>query len=81
MFDYGSYQWNNRYRANLILWGGFVMVGNELKNSFGSLSLRENFAGRSRTGFFLSYYIGDLQIKRNNWSEIPKIVGSLFPRL
>lgn len=40
MFDYGSYRWNNRYRANLILWGSLVMVGNELKNSFGSLSLR-----------------------------------------
>lgn len=41
MFDYGSYQWNNRYRANLILWGVLVTVGNELKNSFGSLSLRK----------------------------------------
>ena len=40
MFDYGSYQWNNRYRAKVISWRGLVMVGNELKNSFGSLSLR-----------------------------------------
>ena len=40
MFDYGSYQWNNRNRANLIYWRGLVIVGNELKNSYSSLSLR-----------------------------------------
>lgn len=41
MFDYGSYQWNNRNRANLIYWRGLVIVGNELKNSYSSLSLRK----------------------------------------
>lgn len=41
MFDYGSYQWNNRNRANLIYWRGLVIVGNELKNSYSSLSLRQ----------------------------------------
>lgn len=40
MFDYGSYQWNNRNRANLIYWRGLVIVGNELKNSYSSLELR-----------------------------------------
>lgn len=42
MFDYGSYQWNNRNRANLIYWRGLVIVGNELKNSYSSLSLRSS---------------------------------------
>lgn len=41
MFDYGSYQWNNRNRANLIYWRGLVIIGNGLKNSYSSLSLRK----------------------------------------
>lgn len=48
MFDYGSYQWNNRNRANLIYWRGLVIVGNELKNSYSSLLLASRKQARSR---------------------------------
>lgn len=82
MFDYGSYQWNNRNRANLIYWRGLVIIGNGLKNSYSSLSLRwEGGLNQVFTRFMPLLLYPQKSIACLSWNIVMRPVnGRTFPR-